>query len=207
MNLVVNFLKQCWRAHKLAHRTGIQLHGKVHLSYPDRILCGQGCSLSAGAVLRANAAGVAIRLGQQVSIHESALLAANGGFIDIGDQCWISPNCVLYGNGGLKLGSEVLLGPGVCISTVGHSFESLTTSINQQPLVTDPVTIENNVWIGMNASIAPGVHIGEGAVIAAGSVVTRNVPAFAVVGGVPARQIKSRLPDESHPDEEQYGAA
>src|SRR4051794_2186580 len=107
--------------------------------------------------------------------------------ITIGRMTVVNQQCCLDGRGGLTIGDYVSISPGVWILTDSHDMED--------PLfreVLAPVTIGNHVWIGSRALILPGVTVGEGAVIAAGAGVTANVEPYAVVGGVPARQIGTR---------------
>ncbi|HST06296.1 MAG TPA: acyltransferase [Chloroflexia bacterium] len=107
--------------------------------------------------------------------------------ITIGRRSVINQQCSLDGRGGLTIGDHVNVSPGVWILTDSHDMND--------PLfreVLAPVTIGNYVWIGSRAMILPGVTIGEGAVVAAGAVVTTNVEPYVVVGGVPARPIGTR---------------
>jgi len=114
------------------------------------------------------------------------------GKISIGNEVWINRGCRFFASFHIKeavirIGDHVAIGPEVCVFGAGHDprFRDL-------PDTGGSVIIENYCWIGGRAILLPGVHIGEGAVVAAGSVVTRDVPAWSVVGGVPARFIKPR---------------
>lgn len=114
--------------------------------------------------------------------------------ITIGDNCNIGDYSHITCINEIRFGKNVLLGKNILISDNSHgATDRLVISIppNRRPLVSKgPVIIDDNVWIGEKASILPGVHIGYGAIIGAGSVVTKDVPPFAVVGGNPARIIK-----------------
>ena len=88
-----------------------------------------------------------------------------------------------------------MMGPEVIIYTSGHKFDRLDISMMDQGFTdVNPVTIGNDVWLGRRVIIMPGVTIGDGCVIGAGAVVTKDIPAYSVAVGVPARVIKSRLP-------------
>lgn len=107
--------------------------------------------------------------------------------ITIGRRTVVNQQCCLDGRGGLTIGDYVSISAGVWILTDSHDMGD--------PLfreVLAPVTIEDHAWIGSRALILPGVTVGEGAVVAAGAVVTGNVAPYAVVAGVPARQIGTR---------------
>ena len=95
-------------------------------------------------------------------------------------------------HGPLTIGDNVMMGPDVVILTHTHNIDTPTLPMIEQGMRTDPVTIGNDVWIGMRSIIMPGVNIGDGSVIGAGAVVTKDVPAYAIVGGVPAKVIKYR---------------
>ncbi|MDF2116076.1 DapH/DapD/GlmU-related protein [Roseiarcaceae bacterium H3SJ34-1] len=115
----------------------------------------------------------------------------NGRKIHLGDRAIINFGCLFDGRiYEVRIGNDVSIGPEAAILTLGHDPQS--------PDFADrggPVIIGDRVWIGYRAIVLPGVEIGEGAVIGAGSVVTRNVPAFAIVAGSPAKVIGERRHD------------
>ncbi len=111
------------------------------------------------------------------------IIGCNSGIGDFGIiRC---SNCV-------RIGENVLIGPRVFISDSDHTFHDRQTCIYLQPLCHGPVTIEDDVFIGANVTVLKNVHIGRGAVIGAGSVIVKNVPAYAVVVGNPGRVVKIR---------------
>lgn len=123
---------------------------------------------------------------------EKGVFFGNGNDIRIGDYSGIGINARIQGP--LSIGDNVMMGPDVIIYTKNH--ESIRTDIPMTKQgVTEPkkVIIEDDVWIGARVIILPGVTIGKGSIIAAGSVVTRDVEPFTIVGGVPAKKIKSRI--------------
>lgn len=110
--------------------------------------------------------------------------------LSIGSDCRINENVFIQG---AIIGDKVLIAPGVSILSTSHVYKDKEVAIiDQGNTPVRPPTIKNDVWIGRNAIIRDGVTIGGGAVVGAGAVVTKDVPAFAVVGGVPARIIKFR---------------
>ncbi|MBD5131093.1 MAG: sugar O-acetyltransferase [Clostridiales bacterium] len=110
-----------------------------------------------------------------------------GQNITVGKNAFINSGCCFQDQGGIEIGDNALIGQQVVIATLNHDLMPEHRA-NMSPA---PIKIGNDVWIGAHATILSGVTIGDGAVIAAGAVVTKDVPAFAVVGGVPARIIKN----------------
>lgn len=92
--------------------------------------------------------------------------------------------------GPVKIGHHVNLAQGITVAALNHNFESKNKLIDEQGVTVNEIIIDDDVWIGANAVILPGVHIGTHAVIAAGAVVTKDVPPHTLVGGVPAKIIK-----------------
>lgn len=118
----------------------------------------------------------------------------NKKVIIFGDDCQINDYCHIASVEMIKLGNNVLIASKVYITDHDHgdtSFNSLKMNPIDRPIISKPVVIEDNVWIGEGAMILKGVLIGKNSVIAAGSVVTKDIPPFSVVAGVPAKIIKS----------------
>ena len=115
-----------------------------------------------------------------------------GRHIILGEGTYVNFNCNFVDDGMITVGKNVMFGPAVTIATVGHPLRPDM----REYMYTDPVTICDNVWIGENVTICPGVTIGEYAVVAAGAVVTKDVPDYAIVGGVPAKVIRYQDPSE-----------
>jgi len=171
----------------------VSIEGNLALGYPKQITIGHGCKLANQVVLRANTQHPkGITIGDHVSIHESVLLAANNGSITIGDRSWLAPFTLIHGNGHVTIGQDVLIAPRVSINTVSHHTERCDISMNDQGIHCAPVVIEDDVWIGMHAVILQGVTIGRGAIIGAGAVVNKDVPAWSIAVGVPAKVTKRR---------------
>ena len=165
----------------------------ARLQDPERIRLGNGVRIASQALLRANTEqDTGIRIDDHSTVHESALIAANRGHVAIGRHSWIGPFCLVYGNGDVSIGSNVLIAAHSSINTVSHHFDRCDIPINDQGIYCDPVTIEDDAWIGMNAVILQGVRIGKGAIVGAGAVVTRDVPPWSIVMGVPARIVSQR---------------
>lgn len=110
-----------------------------------------------------------------------------GQFIQIGKNVFINHACSFLDMGGITLEDQVLLGPKVNLITENHPVDPA----DRRALICKPIIIKRNAWIGAAATILPGVTIGENAIVAAGAVVSKDVPANTVVGGVPAKFIKT----------------
>ncbi len=111
-----------------------------------------------------------------------------GRDIRLGRRVFINQNCTMYDLGGIDIGDDVLIGPNVSLITSSHPIEP---SRRREGVVAKPIVIGRNVWIAAGVTIIGGVTVGENAVVAAGSVVTRDVPANTLVGGNPARVIRA----------------
>ena len=114
-----------------------------------------------------------------------------GNRVLFGKNVFINHSAVFSASGGIEIQDGVSLAPGVRIATINHDFNNRHTIYTY-----GKVTIKKNAWIGMGATICPGVTIGENSVVAAGAVVTKNAPSNVVVGGVPAKIIKELDPKE-----------
>ena len=128
------------------------------------------------------------------SILEDYTTVANGmGGIVIGERSLIGIANVLIGP--LRIGDDVIVAQNVVFSGLNHGYEDVTRPIRYQQCTAAEIVVEDEVWIGANAVITAGVRIGKHAVVAGGSVVTKDVPPYAVVGGNPARILKQYNPD------------
>ncbi|WP_421916986.1 sugar O-acetyltransferase [Mesorhizobium sp.] len=111
-----------------------------------------------------------------------------GPDITVGRNVFVNQNCTFYDLGGLDIGDDVMIGPNVSLITSGHPIEP---SRRRAGVTAKPIVIGRNVWIAAGATVIGGVTVGENSVVAAGSVVTRDVPPNTLVGGNPARVIRS----------------
>lgn len=162
-------------AHKLLRqREGLHLGRWVEIRSPERLHLGKRVVIDSG-----------------VPLHCGGMEWSQGrGGISIGDDTYVGPKAVLFGAGGIQIGSRVLISPGVLITSHQHRFVNADEPIASQPAEFNSITIEDNVWIGGNAVILPGVKIGSGSVVGAGAVVTKSVPRRTLAIGVPARVVR-----------------
>lgn len=112
-----------------------------------------------------------------------------GENINIGKNVFVNHACTFMDRGGITLEDEVLIGPKVNLITTNHPVHPS----ERRATISHPIVIRKRAWIGAAATVMPGVTIGENSVVAAGAVVTRNVPPNTIVGGVPAKVIKTIL--------------
>lgn len=128
-------------------------------------------------------------LGERSVIESFSCINNAVGDVFIGNHTRIGIHNTIIGP--VTIGHHVNLAQGITVTALNHNFSDLSKRIDEQGISTQPVTISDDVWIGANAVILPGVTIGQHAVVAAGAVVTKNVPPYSIVAGVPAKVIKS----------------
>jgi acetyltransferase-like isoleucine patch superfamily enzyme len=131
------------------------------------------------------------KIGHRVVFY-SGVWIFTGRKLVVGSDVDFAKDVLVTTDGGVSIGDRVLIGYRTQILSSNHRVPPLPRKIFEAGHVKKEVKISNDVWIGANCVILPGVEIGEGAVVAAGSVVTKNVPPFTFVGGVPAKVIKPR---------------
>lgn len=174
------------------------IENNVRLRFADRIHLGKNAYLDHGVYLHACPGG--IRIGDNTFVMHGAVLHVYNfrdlphAFIRIGRDGLIGEYNVLRGQGGITIGDRVYMAPMVQILAVNHVFNDPTRPIIEQGITAEGIVIEDDAWLGAGAVITDGVTIGKGAVVAAGAIVTADVPAFTVVGGVPARVLKKIEP-------------
>jgi galactoside O-acetyltransferase len=133
-----------------------------------------------------------VDLGNDVRIREGCYIDSHGGWIRLADKVFLGPQCMVYGHGGLSIGRNTMVAGQTAIVPANHKFSRTDIPLRDQGEMTKGIVIENDVWIGSCCTILDGVRIGHDAVIGAGSVVTRDIPPFAVAVGIPARVTKDR---------------
>ena len=127
-------------------------------------------------------------LGQNSVIESYCCINNAVGDVVIGDYTRIGLHNTVIGP--VTIGSHVNLAQGITVTALNHNFSDKSLKIDEQGITTNPVTIGDDIWIGANAVVLPGVTIGNHSVVAAGAVVTKDVPPHSLVAGVPAKIIK-----------------
>jgi acetyltransferase-like isoleucine patch superfamily enzyme len=166
----------------------------VRLRFASNIRLGAGSYLDQGVYLHAAPNGIEIGRGTLV-MHGSVLHVYNfrnipHAGIRIGNDSLIGEYNVIRGQGGVTIGNRVYTSPMVQILAVNHIFDDRKRPFVEQGITAEGIEVEDDVWIGSGAILTDGVRIGRGAVVAAGAVVTHDVPPHTVVAGVPARVVK-----------------
>lgn len=173
----------------------VAIEPHVRIRFASNVRLARGVYLDEGVYLHATPNGIDVGENTYVMNHAELHVynfrdLPHAG-IKIGKNCLISEFNVLRGQGGIRIGDNVYTSPFVQIASVNHVYDDPARPIIQQGITAQGITIEDDVWIGASAIILDGVRVGKGAVVAAGAVVTEDVPAHTVVGGVPARVIKT----------------
>lgn len=177
---------------KLKLRKKVKINMATVVKNPAHIEIGEKTRILHGCHLIASR-GV-IKIGRNVHLNRNVILYSerSGSVITIGDGTEINDGSGFYGCGKIEVGENTLFGPAVKVIAYTHNFSDEHRLIKDQGLTPKDVVIGNNCWIGANAVILPGVTIGNGAIVAAGAVVSKDVAENMIVGGVPAKPIKRR---------------
>ena len=171
------------------------IESRVRIRFADHIKLGQGVYIDEGVYLHACPRGIEIGSGSIV-MHGAILHVYNfrdmpQSGIQIGRDSLIGEYCVIRGQGGVQIGDRVYTSPFTQIIAVNHVFDDPDVPFVDQGITAEGIVIEDDVWLGAGAVITDGVRVGKGAVVAAGAVVTKDVSPHTVVGGVPAKLIKT----------------
>lgn len=171
---------------------------RVRLLHPKGIRAGRGFSLEEGCEI-VGLAREGVRFGDRCTVGRFAIIRPTnvmfnevGEGLAVGDNSNIGPYAFVGCSGFIRIGADVLMGPGVNLLGENHNFDDRQLPIRDQGVSRKGITIGDNCWLGAGCVILAGTTIGAGAVVAAGAVVSKDVPSDTVVGGVPARVIRKR---------------
>ncbi len=193
----------------ILHMEGLAaIENNVRLRYTNNIKLGHGVYLDQGIYLHASPRGINIGRGT-IIMHGAILHVYNfrdlpHSGIEIGCESLIGEYSVIRGQGGVQIGDRVYTSPFTQIIAVNHVFDDPKLPFVEQGITAEGIIIEDDVWLGAGAIVTDGVRIGKGAVVAAGAVVTKDVLPHTVVGGVPAKPIKTIDGKISKPDRHIY---
>ncbi len=171
---------------------------RVKLLFKRHLNLGSNVIIEDGVVINA-LSNQGVQIGNNVTIQKSCNLICTGVIKNLGegivlhDGVGVNMSCFFGGQGGIEIFQNVIIGPGVKIFSENHNFESTEIPIKMQGEIREKVTIGEDCWIGAGCIIMAGVELGKGCIVAAGSVVTKSFPSFSLIGGVPARLIRTRV--------------
>ncbi len=171
---------------------------KVSIRYAKYIRAGKDLIIEDGAELNCLSE-QGMQFGDRVTIGRNAIIRPSniyggeiGQGLKVGNNSNIGPFAYIGCSGFIEIGNNVMISPRVSIYAENHLFDNPELTIKEQGVLKQFVKIEDDCWIAANSVILSGVTIGKGSVIAAGAVVTKDVPPYSVVAGVPASIIRSR---------------
>ena len=179
-----NFLKK----YKEFGFRGVCKHSYVFLKYHYKMKSGYFIDKTASLKSKKM-----IKIGKYAEIQEYVIIRAFNKPITIGRYTQINPFTVIYGFNEVVIGNEVMIAPHCMIVSGSHNYKQTDISMRfAKEFTKGPIIIEDGVWIGANSTILDGVRIGNNAVVAANSVVTKDVLPYEIVGGAPAKKIRNR---------------
>jgi len=186
----------------------VAIESRVRIRFADHVRLGHGVYIDECAYLHACPNGIVIG-DNSIIMHGAVLHVYNfrdmpHSGIRIGKDSLVGEYCVIRGQGGVEIGDRVYTSPFTQIIAVNHIFDDPNRPFVEQGITAEGIVIEDDVWLGAGAVITDGVRVGKGAVVAAGAVVTKDVPPHTVVGGVPAKPIKTIDGSVSNPDRKIY---
>ncbi|MFA7156720.1 MAG: DapH/DapD/GlmU-related protein [Bacilli bacterium] len=173
-------------------KSGCLFERGIRFEIPGRMSIGKNVFLGERCWIGVGTKDGNINVGDNSFIAHSCTLAAQGGTIAVGNHVHMSRNSYINGIGDVFIGNDCMLGPNVVIISGSHVYQNTEVPIRLQGSENKAIIIEENVWLAASVNVMPGVRIGEGSVIGAGAVVTKDIPPFSVAVGVPARVIKNR---------------
>lgn len=183
----------------LKETSGLLLVGRgVRIRNPHRISFGSGVVIEDYAEVQGRSQ-EGIRFGDGVTVGSFAMIRPSGYYgrkagigLSIGAGSNIGPLCYIGCSGGISIGENVMIGPGVNLFAENHVFARTDMTMKDQGVTWAKIVVEDDCWLASGSTVVAGVTIGRGSIVAAGAVVTRDVPAFSIAAGVPAEIVGSR---------------
>ena len=165
----------------------------AHVELGGRVVLGAYTDIHTAATLRCNGINGRVQLDEGVALQSNTTLYAIGASIHIGAHTIIGTHCHFgaYGTG-ISIGKDVLIASNCSMVDTQHIYADPDKLIKAQDYTSQGITLEDDVWLGAGVVVMDGVRIGRGAIVGAGAVVTKDVPPYAIVAGVPAKLLKWR---------------
>lgn len=196
----LRLIRGVWVKCRIGKSSGMVLSGKrVQLLYPRMIQAGRSFSLEEGCEIvglskRGVVFGNRCTVGRFASIRPTNVLVDEAGEgLTVGDHSNIGAYSYIGCSGYIEIGNDVMMGPRVNLMAENHNFERTDIPMKEQGVARSFIKIEDDVWLGVGSTVVAGVTVGKGSIIAAGAVVTKDVPPHSIVGGVPAKILRSRI--------------
>ena len=204
VDLLLFLLEQCINVSRGAwlslrcQRAGVCFVGReVRVRFAARVEIGRFASIGDGAIL-SGLGDDGLRIGSRTNVGAYSRLVVGtdvgrpGRYIDIGEGCGIGEYSSVGGSGGVRIGKNTIIGQYFSAHPENHNFDDLLRPIREQGTTRRPIAIGEDCWLGARVTVLGGVTIGRGSVVAAGAVVTRDVPPLSIVAGIPARIVGTR---------------
>lgn len=174
------------------------------LRHPQKISLGNRVAIDDGVLLDASGAGdLGIELGDHVIVSRNCVIQGKTGSVLIGPKTDLGCNVVITSNSGIEIGHSVLIAANCYIGGGRYITDHLDIPMMDQGVYTKgPVVIKDDVWLGAGATVLDGVTVGQGCIVGAGAVVTRDLPEYSIAVGVPAKILRSR---QSNTQETSHG--
>lgn len=188
---------------------------KLYIKSDGIVFCGRSVSIEHGYKIKAGKSLIledsvhinalstdGVSLGRNVSIGKGTIILCTGVIsnkgvgLTVGNHTGIGPQSFIGCQGGISIGSDVIIGPGLRMFSENHNYEDFDIPIRLQGENRKGISVGSNCWFGSGVTVLDGVVIGDGCVIAAGSVINKSIPPNSIVAGVPAKIIKSRIVPE-----------
>lgn len=203
LRLGAHLLRGAWLRLWVARSSGVLLVGRgARVLNPGHLTVGRGVKIEEGAEVQCLSRhgvvlGDGVTIGRGASIRPSSYYGLDPGEgLEVGSGTAIGAYSWIGASGRVRIGADVLFGPRVVLIPENHNFEDTRATIKSQGVTRAGIEIGDDCWIGTNVTILAGVRIGRGSIVAAGAVVRKDVAPYSIVGGVPARLIRSRSYDE-----------
>lgn len=195
---VFMILRGIYHKNLLKKASGTLFIGKgVKICSHKNIECGSGMTIEDGCFINALCKN-GVHIGKNFSLGRNSIIECTGVMRELGDELFIgddvgiATNAFISIRGKVVIGSNTIFGPGVKLFAENHNFADLEIPIFLQGATRKGIEIEEDCWIGANTVILDGVHIGNKVIVAAGAIVNKDIPDYAIVGGIPAKVIKMR---------------
>ncbi|MDQ1130461.1 acetyltransferase-like isoleucine patch superfamily enzyme [Microbacterium sp. SORGH_AS 888] len=174
----------------------VKLRGKRKIQFGKLSAVGEGSYID-GRTQRGVTLGAGAKIGRYCTISGTSHLSRVGQGFSLGERSGLGDFAHVGCSGGVYIGEDVIVGPFATFHSQEHNFGDTQLAIRQQGTTEESVVIESDVWIGARVTILAGVRISTGSVVAAGSVVRSSFPPGSVIGGIPARVLRMRMPETS----------